>query len=220
MRGGAPISPWHDVPLAAGDGTYHMVCEIPRWTNAKLEIDTAAPLNPIRHDSKNGRPRHVANVFPHKGYMWNYGALPQTFEDPRAVDPATGLVGDGDPIDVLEVGRAVCAEGSVHRVRVLGVLALIDGAETDWKVLAIRADDPLAPAMRDVADLDRHMPGLLRATVDWLTNYKVPDGKPPNRWAFGAAPQNAEYARGVIAAAHKAWRALVHAPAADGGLAL
>ncbi|KAJ1726824.1 V-ATPase V0 sector subunit c'', partial [Coemansia biformis] len=173
-RDGAPVSPWHDIPLAADGraGEYHMVCEIPRWSNAKLEIDTRAPFNPISHDIKDGRPRYVANVFPYKGYLWNYGALPQTFEDPRTADPDTGLAGDGDPIDVLEVGRALCDEGSVHRVKVLAVLGLIDGAETDWKVLAIRTDDPLAPQLNDVDDLERHMPGLVAATVDWFTSYK------------------------------------------------
>ena len=42
-----PISPFHDIPLAAGSDTFHMVVEVPRWTNAKMEIDTKAPLNPI-----------------------------------------------------------------------------------------------------------------------------------------------------------------------------
>ena len=32
----------------------NMVCEVPRWTNAKMEIDVAAPLNPIIQDSKKG----------------------------------------------------------------------------------------------------------------------------------------------------------------------
>ena len=43
-----PISPFHDIPLnAKEEGAYHMVVEVPRWTNAKMEIDTKSPLNPI-----------------------------------------------------------------------------------------------------------------------------------------------------------------------------
>ncbi|PIA13909.1 inorganic pyrophosphatase [Coemansia reversa NRRL 1564] len=214
-RNESPISPWHDIPLAATDGNpgeYNMVCEIPRWSNAKLEIDTKAPLNPIKHDVKNGKLRYVANVFPYKGYIWNYGALPQTFEDPNVVDTDTGYVGDNDPIDVLEIGREICAEGSVHRVKALGVLALVDDSETDWKVLAIRTDDPLAKKINGIDDLELHMPGLIKATVDWFTKYKVPDGKPPNRWAFGGKPKDAAYARGVISSAHESWRKLVLGP--------
>ncbi|KAJ2725974.1 Inorganic pyrophosphatase [Coemansia sp. Benny D115] len=207
-RQGTPVSPWHDIPLEA-DGHFHMVCEVPRWTNAKMEIDTKAPFNPIRQDAKNGRLRFVANTFPYKGYIWNYGALPQTFEDPQVRDRDTGCVGDSDPLDVVEIGQAVGVQGAVYRVKVLGLVALIDDGETDWKILAIRSDDPLADKLQDVADIDRYMPGLVGATVDWFTRYKVPDGKGLNKWAFGGKPKDAAYARGVIADAHEAWRRLI-----------
>lgn len=42
-----------------------------------LQITTKDPLNPIKQDVKKGKLRYVANVFPHKGYIWNYGAFPQ-----------------------------------------------------------------------------------------------------------------------------------------------
>lgn len=60
---------------------------MPRWTNAKMEMATKEPLNPIKQDSKNGVLRFVSNIFPYHGYMWNYGAIPQTWEDPREHDP-------------------------------------------------------------------------------------------------------------------------------------
>ena len=28
-------------------------------------------------DTKKGKLRYVANSFPHHGYIWNYGAIPQ-----------------------------------------------------------------------------------------------------------------------------------------------
>jgi len=34
-------------------------------------------LNPIKQDVKKGKLRFVRNCFPHKGYLWNYGAFPQ-----------------------------------------------------------------------------------------------------------------------------------------------
>lgn len=42
-----------------------------------FQIATKEPLNPIKQDIKKGKLRYVANIFPHKGYIWNYGALPQ-----------------------------------------------------------------------------------------------------------------------------------------------
>ncbi|KAJ2493345.1 Inorganic pyrophosphatase [Coemansia sp. RSA 2050] len=217
-RDNVPHSPWHDIPLLANASAceYNMICEIPRWSNAKLEIDTSTPFNPIKQDSKNGRPRYVADIFPYKGYIWNYGAFPQTFEDPSHTDKDTGCVGDSDPVDVIEVGQAVCAEGSIHRVKVLGLVALIDGGETDWKVLAIRSDDPMADRIQDIQSLETCMPGLLSATVDWFSKYKVPDGKPLNSWAFDGQAKDADYAHSVIAATHKAWGRLIHSESETG----
>lgn len=38
--------------------------------------------------------------------------------------------------------QKVCTSGQVIQVKVLGILALIDEGETDWKVIAINTDDP------------------------------------------------------------------------------
>ncbi|XP_071071306.1 inorganic pyrophosphatase 2, mitochondrial isoform X4 [Dasypus novemcinctus] len=121
-----------------------MVVEVPRWTNAKMEIATDEPLNPIKQDVKDGKLRYVANIFPHKGYIWNYGALPQTWEDPHQKDKSTDCCGDNDPIDVCEIGSKIFSRGEVIRVKILGILALIDEGETDWKLIAINVNDPEA----------------------------------------------------------------------------
>lgn len=45
-KDGVPVSPFHDIPLYANqDQTIlNMVVEIPRWTNAKLEVRRQATL--------------------------------------------------------------------------------------------------------------------------------------------------------------------------------
>lgn len=83
-------------------------------------------LNPIKQDVKKGKPRFVANCFPHHGYIWNYGALPQTWENPEHLTEGTGCKGDNDPIDALEIGYRVAKRGEVLQVKVLGTVALID----------------------------------------------------------------------------------------------
>jgi inorganic pyrophosphatase len=102
-----PISPFHDIPYKASDSTFHVVIEIPRWTNEKMEVDTKSPLHPIVQDTKKGKLRFVANSFPHHGYIWNYGAIPQTWENPGHTDAATGCKGDNDPVDICEIGHRV-----------------------------------------------------------------------------------------------------------------
>jgi nucleosome-remodeling factor subunit len=207
------VSPFHDIPLYA-DGaqtTFNMVVEVPRWTNAKMEISKEDKLNPIKQDIKKDKLRYVDNCFPHHGYIWNYGALPQTWEDPDFVDPNTQQKGDNDPVDVCEIGFKVRQRGDVVVVKVLGIMALIDEGETDWKVIAIDVTDPLAASLHDIEDVEKHMPGFLKATNEWFRIYKIPTGKPENQFAFNGEAKNKEFALSIIRESHEQWRKCVHA---------
>jgi len=205
------ISPWHDIPLFADEKKHHfnMLCEIPRWTNAKMEIATKELLNPVKQDVKKGQLRFVDNCFPHHGYIWNYGALPQTWEDPNHIDSATNAKGDNDPIDVCEIGHRVAKRGDVYSVKVIGVIALIDEGETDWKLIAIDVNDPMAEKLNDITDVDLHMPGFLAATREWFRIYKIPTGKPENQFAFGGQFKDREFAHKIIQETHGFWKKLI-----------
>uniref|UniRef100_A0A1I7XDK7 inorganic diphosphatase n=1 Tax=Heterorhabditis bacteriophora TaxID=37862 RepID=A0A1I7XDK7_HETBA len=176
------ISPWHDIPLYADEANkvFNMVVEIPRWSNAKME-----------------------------GYIWNYGALPQTWENPSHVVSETGAKGDNDPIDVVEIGSKVHCSGDIVQVKVLGTLALIDEGETDWKLVSIDVNDPLATEMNSIGDVEKHFPGLLKATVEWFRIYKIPAGKPANEFAFNGEYKDREYAHKIIEETNKFWKALI-----------
>ncbi|KAF8424686.1 inorganic diphosphatase [Tirmania nivea] len=210
-KDGSPISSFHDIPLFANEQKtlLNMIVEIPRWTNAKMEISKEETLNPIKQDIKKGKLRYVRNCFPHKGYLWNYGAFPQTWEDPKHIHPETKAKGDNDPLDVCEIGELVGTPGQIKRVKVLGVMALLDEEETDWKVIVIDEKDPLAPKLNDIEDVERHLPGLLRATNEWFRIYKIPDGKPENQFAFSGECKNKKYANDVIRETHEAWQRLM-----------
>ncbi|XP_065293124.1 uncharacterized protein Nurf-38 isoform X1 [Dermacentor albipictus] len=210
-KGDQYISPFHDIPMFADEANriYNMVVEVPRWTNAKMEIATKEPLNPIKQDVKKEKLRYVHNCFPHHGYIWNYGAIPQTWEDPSHTDNKTNCKGDNDPIDICEIGYRVAKRGEVIQVKVLGVVALVDEGETDWKLLAIDVKDPLAKELNDVGDIEKHMPGLLKATTEWFRIYKIPDGKPENQFAFNGEAKNKEFAEKIIAETHDFWKALM-----------
>ncbi|KAB7507271.1 Inorganic pyrophosphatase, partial [Armadillidium nasatum] len=172
-------------------------------------IATKEPLNPIKQDVKKGKLRYVANCFPHHGYIWNYGALPQTWENPNHTDDDTGLKGDNDPIDVCEIGYRVAKRGEVLQVKILGAIALLDEGETDWKLIAIDINDPMAPQLSDISDVEEQMPGFLKATVEWFRIYKIPDGKPENQFAFNGEAKDREYAHKVLLDTHNQWRALI-----------
>ncbi|KAJ2549209.1 Inorganic pyrophosphatase [Coemansia sp. RSA 1933] len=202
------------------NGIYNMVVEIPRWTNAKMEISKEDSLNPIKQDTKKGKLRYVRNSFPHHGYIWNYGAIPQTWEDPNQTNADTKCIGDNDPIDVCEIGEAIGYTGQVKQVKVLGVMALIDEGETDWKVLVIDINDPLASKMSDIEDVERYMPGLIHATNEWFRIYKIPDGKPENQFAFGGEAKNRDYAVKILKETAEAWSDLASGKSNAGKISL
>ena len=75
------------------------------------------------------------------------------------------MQGDNDPVDVVEIGEQQLRTGSVHPVKPLAVLAMIDDGELDWKVIAIRADDPRAASLNDVEDVERCWPAPIGTPV-------------------------------------------------------
>ena len=76
-------------------------------------------------------------------------------------------------MDILDIGSTLHQTGEVIQVKILGTIAMIDEGQTDWKVISIDINDPLASKLSDVSDVDIYMPLLLKNTVEWLRNYKV-----------------------------------------------
>ncbi|QLQ81822.1 hypothetical protein HG537_0G00760 [Torulaspora globosa] len=201
---------FHDVPLELDvyTRTANMVVEVPRWSNAKFEISRNLEFNPIVQDTKKGKVRFVHNIFPYHGYIHNYGALPQTWEDPNQTS-LDGLKGDNDPLDCCEIGSKILTTGTIQRVKILGSLALIDDGELDWKVIAISVDDPLANEIHNLDDVERKLPGILDATREWFRNYKIPAGKPPNSFAFDEKYKDIEDTIATIKECGRAWQKLI-----------
>ena len=61
----------------------------------------------------------------------------------------------------------------------------------------------------DIEDVEKHMPGFMNATVEWVRIYKIPDGKPPNEFAFNAEAKPREFALEVIEETHDHWKKMV-----------
>ena len=198
------ISPWHDIPLFSSDGHLHMITEIPKFSRAKFEIATGEAFNPIKQDVKNGKLRE----YKHGDMCFNYGAFPQTWEDPKHTTPDTGFAGDNDPIDAIEIGTRILRSGSVTKVKVLGCLAMIDDGETDWKVICINVEDPLSQQLNDIEDVERVLPGYISFMREWLRNYKVIDGKPQNSFGLNEKAVGKEYTMRVIEETHQFWQKL------------
>jgi len=208
---GKPLSFFHDIPLWADkeNAIANMIVEIPRGTTAKLEVNKAGEYNPIKQDVKDGKLRHVTYK---GGYPYNYGAFPQTWEDPSIVDHDTNAKGDNDPIDVCEIGTATGYTGQIKKVKVLGVWAMIDAGETDWKILVIDVTDPKAGVVNNIEDARREFPQAVEDVFEFLKNYKHPA---VNKFAFDEKLLDKAKALSVIEHTHEQWKRLTGLSADD-----
>lgn len=208
----AELSLWHDVPLVAPSPSettkgnpselFNFICEIPKCTRKKFEVATTEGATPIKQDEKKG----VLRDYKHGDMLFNYGFMPQTWEDPGHVSEDTGYKGDDDPLDMVEVGCRQMTSGEVAEVKVIGCLAMIDDGETDWKVFCIRVDDPLAHLINDVADLNRELPNAVSTMREWFRTYKLAEGKPLNAFALDEKCMDKGYTEKVIEETHGMWR--------------
>lgn len=197
------ISPWHDIPLRSGE-YFNMITEVSKHSREKFEINTKESMNPIAQDIKRGKLRdYFGPIF------WNYGCLPQTWEDPNIEHPVAKCKGDNDPLDVVEIGSKILPCGSVTKVKVLGALAMIDDGELDWKLIAINVNDDLADDINDISDVDTKMPGVVSGIREWFRWYKTPDDKPLNEFGFDEKALDRQHAMEVIEETHGYWRDLV-----------
>ncbi|KAI0567353.1 inorganic pyrophosphatase precursor [Gracilaria domingensis] len=198
------LSPWHDIPVypdPSDTSIVHFVNEIPRGTQAKMEIATDETGTPIKQDIKKGELR----VYKYGPSLVNYGAIPQTWEDPSSIHPELNFCGDGDPVDVCEIGDAIMPFGAVYKVKVLGCLALLDEGEIDWKIIGINTDDPKASEVNDIDDVERVFPGKVHEVREWFRLYKTAEGKGENEYGYGGEAKNSVFAQNVVSETHTSW---------------
>lgn len=141
------MNPWHDVePGEKAPSVINTVIEISKHSRMKYELDK--PSGMIRLD----RVVHTTNVYP-----GDYGFMPQTLWD------------DGDPLDVLVLTDEGVLPNTVARVRVIGVLRMIDDDESDDKILGVYEDDPRYSDTTDIDDVHDHR---LREIKHYFETYK------------------------------------------------
>merc|ERR1711939_1004136 len=104
------------------------------------------------------------NTLQHRVFIEKDGQVVSAFHDiPLFADESQGVLnmivevprwtkakGDNDPLDVCEIGESVGYVGQIKQVKILGIMALLDEGETDWKVIVVDVKDPLAPKLNDI----------------------------------------------------------------------
>ena len=179
------------------NGYINMVCEIPKNSLAKMEI-CYEDNNPIKQDILNGKPR-----FFEKNIPWNYGAIPQTLENKDWIYEETGLKGDGDPLDIIDISNKVLDIGEIIQVKVLGILPLIDEGETDWKIIGINRMDERSYKIKDFNDLNEEE---LSKIYDWFINYKLKTKNIKNRIGYNGKIEGIKMAYSIIELCNDHWK--------------
>jgi inorganic pyrophosphatase len=142
---------WHDVLTGpqAPDVVYGVV-EIPRGHRNKYEYNKA--LGVIQLSRVLFSPMH---------YPGDYGFIPQTCAD------------DGDPLDILIMVTEATFPGCIIETRPIGVFHMLDRGETDDKILAVPAADPLFGDYQRIGDVPQH---FLMEVSHFFQTYKQLEG--------------------------------------------
>jgi inorganic pyrophosphatase len=158
--------PWHGVPIGekAPDVVTAYVEMVPTDT-VKYELDKDTGL------LKVDRPQKYSNVCPSL-----YGLVPRTHCTTSVAalceerTGRTGLVGDGDPLDICVLTEKEITHGNILvRAIPIGGLRMLDGAEVDDKIIAVLAGDAVYGSLTDVAGLP---PLLLDRLRHYFLTYK------------------------------------------------
>jgi inorganic pyrophosphatase len=100
----------------------------PYEVNVLIEVPLRSDPIKYEYDKETGFIFVDRYLYTTMFYPCNYGFIPNT------------LGGDGDPIDVMVVGRMPVMSGAVLRVRPIGVLEMEDEAGMDEKLLTVPID--------------------------------------------------------------------------------
>lgn len=125
----------------------NVIIEIQKGSKNKYELDKATGL--IKLDRV---------MITSQDYPFDYGFVPQTHWH------------DGDPLDVVLVTTYPLLPGILVEARVLGVVDMIDGGDSDAKIIAVPAEDPRFDEMQDISDLPAH---TVKEFTHFFETYKL-----------------------------------------------
>jgi inorganic pyrophosphatase len=140
----------HDINPGTAE-EMNVIIEIPKGSPNKYEIDKETGL--IKLDRAN---------YSNAPYPVDYGFVPQTLWD------------DGDALDVMVLTTFPLTPGILVEARPVAVMEMIDGGESDFKVVAVPVNDKRWDDVQDLADLNKHQ---VKEIQHFFETYKALKGK-------------------------------------------
>ena len=191
--------PWHGV--APGP-------EAPETVKAYIEI---VPTDAVKYelDKQSGhlhvdRPQRFSSMCPSL-----YGFIPQTFCGDEVAQlcaertGATGIKGDGDPMDICVLTEKTFAQGNFFvKAKPIGGLRMIDGEQADDKIIAVLEADL---AYGHIENIDQCPKALVDRLKHYFLSYKQLPGDAPRRVEIADVYDRAE-AQDVIKRSFRDYR--------------
>jgi len=137
---------WHDIDPGETSDIINVIVEIPKGSKNKYEIDKKTGLIAL------DRAMHTAQDYP-----FDYGFVPRTLWD------------DDDALDVIILTTYPLAPGILVRARPVAIMDMVDGGESDDKVIAVPVDDPRWEDVKDLPDINKH---TLKEIEHFFSTYK------------------------------------------------
>lgn len=159
----------HDIEAGTANEV-NVIIEINKGSKNKYEIDKETGLIAL------DRAMHSAQDYP-----FDYGFVPRTLWD------------DGDALDVALLTTYPLFPGILVRARPVAIMSMVDGGESDDKVIAVPVHDPRFDSVRDLGDVNAH---TLKEMRHFFETYKQIQGKEVTVGEFrGAAEARAAFER-------------------------
>ncbi|GAA0582231.1 inorganic diphosphatase [Caenispirillum bisanense] len=173
------------------------ISKIPVGKDAPWDVNVVIEIplrsDPVKYEVCKESGAMYVDRFLHTAmhYPCNYGFIPHTLSE------------DGDPVDVMVLGRMPVAVGSVMRTRPIGVLFMEDEAGKDEKILGV-PHTKLHPYHDNVLNFGDVRQTELRQIEHFFAHYKdLEEGKWVKILGWGDAKQAAELIQKGIEAAKK-----------------
>ncbi len=138
---------WHEVTRGKNiPEEVNVIIEIPKNSPNKYEIDKETGLIALDRANYSSAP-----------YPFDYGFVPQTLWE------------DGDALDVIVLTTFPLNVGVLVKVRPVAVMEMIDGGESDYKIIGVPVDDKRWEDTKDLSDINKHN---LKEYVHFFETYK------------------------------------------------
>jgi inorganic pyrophosphatase len=164
--------------------------DAPHEINVLIEVPLRSDPIKYEFDKESGAIFVDRYLYTAMFYPCNYGFVPNTLSE------------DGDPVDVMVIGRMPVVPGAILRSRPIGVLKMEDEAGHDEKILAVPIDKitMINRHVRNYTDL----PEIDIARIQhFFEHYKDLE---PNKWVKVLGWGDAEEAKSTIVSAIERYR--------------